>query len=344
MSTYLLLGAGFSANYGYPTARDLEQLILGKQEVQQDSELRKIVLNNSQGFEYALEELRCLAENGNSEDMNRYKLFQKLIKDIFCTLNAKHGFFINPFENGNMGKFLHKFDGIFTLNQDLLIEILTDGTTAEFLQPGIKSRDWKNENPLNSIRSKEHIYTYIKKLLPEVDLPQAQALAKFYIKLHGCTNIVTEDGDLMVMGCNKEDLINSHYLLRYYFDIFKDKLFESQGRLLIIGYSFRDKHVNSVLMEAIERGLKFYICDPSTELNLKNIVENIWEADESLETKYKKDKNCIRNILAIGIISYSTKKFIEIVPVGIEHDESKWSEEYNRIKHEFFCSQDELVG
>lgn len=344
MGNYLLLGAGFSANYGYPTARDLEQLILGNVEVQKDEELRKIILKNSNGFEYALDELRCLAENqGVLENTRRYKAFQALIKNIFCRLNEEHGSNIDYFVYNSMLRFLRKFDGIFTLNQDLWIEMLTDGSNCEFLQPGIKPRNWKNENPTNSLHNKQHIYNYTKKLISQGSLPKAQDLNKFYIKLHGCTNIITENSDLMVMGCNKQDRINSHYLLQYYFDIFQEKLFESQGRLFIIGYSFRDKHVNEVLIQAIERGLRFYVCDPSLKLNLKNIIENIWETDESLKTKYK-DENCIRNILAKGIISYSTKKFIEIVHSNSQHNEKKGSEEYNRIRQEFFCSQDELVG
>jgi phosphatidylserine/phosphatidylglycerophosphate/cardiolipin synthase-like enzyme len=44
---------------------------------------------------------------------------------------------------------------------------------------------------------------------------------------------------------------------------FENALSAADSRLLVIGYGFRDKHVNEVLERAIAKGLRLFVIDPN---------------------------------------------------------------------------------
>ncbi len=111
----------------------------------------------------------------------------------------------------------------------------------------------------------------------------------FLIKLHGSYNWKSYDGsDMMVIGRGKRKQIHKEPLLTYYYDLFKEVLFQDQRRLLVIGYGFGDEHINSVLSEAVrEHKLKIYILSPESPKSFKEKLcdgsqksedtINIWE-------------------------------------------------------------------
>jgi hypothetical protein len=86
-----------------------------------------------------------------------------------------------------------------------------------------------------------------------------------HYKLHGSTNWTGGGGGggrLLIMGGNKAVEINQHPLLNWYHRQFRDYL-ACARRLMIIGYSFSDTHINQALIDATKKGrTEIFIVDP----------------------------------------------------------------------------------
>jgi SIR2-like domain len=68
----------------------------------------------------------------------------------------------------------------------------------------------------------------------------------------------------MVIGTNKGRLLESEPLLNWYLQLFEEALQRAQA-LLVIGYSFRDPHINHGIVEAAKsNGLRLYVMSPQT--------------------------------------------------------------------------------
>jgi len=85
-----------------------------------------------------------------------------------------------------------------------------------------------------------------------------------YFKLHGSSNWLSENGDrLLIMGGNKAVEINQYPLLNWYHQQFKAYLSRPSVRLMIIGYSFSDQHINEAIGQVADASnLSLYIIDP----------------------------------------------------------------------------------
>lgn len=83
-------------------------------------------------------------------------------------------------------------------------------------------------------------------------------------KLHGSSNWKTESGEpMLIMGNGKSGAIQKFPVLKAYHDQFAARLSEAGSRLMVIGYSFQDEHINSVIeLASRERELGSYILDP----------------------------------------------------------------------------------
>lgn len=65
------------------------------------------------------------------------------------------------------------------------------------------------------------------------------------------------------MGGSKPDQISQHPILARYADEFSGCLRRADSRLLIVGYGFRDRHINRVIADAVyQNGLKFFNVSP----------------------------------------------------------------------------------
>ena len=94
-----------------------------------------------------------------------------------------------------------------------------------------------------------------------------------FIKLHGSYNWRTaEPGeDVMVLGGAKEISIARYPILSFYFDVFRSVCRMEGMRLLVVGYSFRDAHVNEIIAQGVrEKGLKLFIIDPKPPSQLRS--------------------------------------------------------------------------
>jgi hypothetical protein len=87
-----------------------------------------------------------------------------------------------------------------------------------------------------------------------------------YFKLHGSTNWIggpDSQDRLLIMGGNKAVEINQCPLLSWYNQRLREYVSRPDTRLMIIGYSFSDHHINRAIMDAADKGgLRLFIVDP----------------------------------------------------------------------------------
>jgi hypothetical protein len=189
---------------------------------------------------------------------------------MFDDLNAGfecHIDFEAPQDRGfPLRKFLTRFDAIFSLNQDLLLELqyrdsvfLSSNTRWAGLDiPGVVPVG----NPsLIDIGDKHR-----RQWKPEPPPYRMDSRSQPYFKLHGSTNWYTSDGrKLLVMGGNKDAMIREHTVLAWYYKTFNWYLSQPNTRIMVIGYSFSDQHINNAIIEASNQGTMtgMFLVDPA---------------------------------------------------------------------------------
>jgi len=157
-------------------------------------------------------------------------------------------------------KLLGHFDAIFTLNQDTLIEQRYTPTNPQrwngMLLPGTTLLDPK-KGELFDLR------------VPD-DPTNFKLASNFqaYFKLHGSSSFrqsAEADDALLIMGGDKLASIDGSVLLKWYRSEFQRFLAIPDTRLVVIGYSFGDQHINELIRQAATagNGLQIFIVDPS---------------------------------------------------------------------------------
>lgn len=254
----LLTGAGFSANWGGFLASEIWGRVLGK--VRDQPALVDALQAHVGDFEGALDHVRgdaqCLRDleeavvevfRDQQQSIDRtsldYREAQKLLGRFGSGLLAQ----------GN--QFASDTDYIFTLNQDLLIEgrralkgfVARSAPTAPGLPDVVEPWDPKA------------VVRVFAKTPADVSLKGKSN----YIKLHGSYNWRLDQNGrkCLVVGGEKLRQLEGIDLLRFYFDVFKRVLAQAL-RLMVIGYSFRDEHINAAISHAIEAtGLTLFLID-----------------------------------------------------------------------------------
>jgi hypothetical protein len=64
------------------------------------------------------------------------------------------------------------------------------------------------------------------------------------------------------MGGRKAINIDQFPILSWYHREFRQFLLRQDARLMVIGYSFGDAHINTAIGEGVDKGLKLFIIDP----------------------------------------------------------------------------------
>jgi hypothetical protein len=247
MTHILLTGAGFTRNWGGWLAKELEGDLLAR--LGDDPQLRKLV-QSSPNYEDALEKARSRGYSGVSVSAEQLNVFERVIKESFWAMNTALGQ-LDTFElSGDFRRsiqgFLSKFDAIFTLNQDLLLELhynpagVKPGRWVGSYFPGLQPEVLPTLHTGEIIRLERQVGT----VGPES--PDRQPI----YKLHGSVEWQDGSGDLFVVGGGKEAYVRSKPLLRRYFEILQEHLQRPNCRLMIVGYGFADDHVNRLLVEA----------------------------------------------------------------------------------------------
>lgn len=287
----LLLGAGFTKNFGGLLANEMWAEIFNHKEIQAQSRIKKLMLND---FDYECVYYSVLEGFKDKEGLlgkiGESIAFEKEEKDTIEKATTAAYMYIDeilrehvinhprPIELNYFNDLIYQIGGqsiryekfyrdeifyhshtdtkkksfIFTLNQDLLFErLFPKNCCANLSIPGI------DNNP-------EWFTTCFNKPLEELDyckLPNEDQLSNkdillegsyFLIKLHGSCNWISYDGsEVMVIGRGKKGKIHKEPLLKLYFEIFENVLSQGRRRLFIIGYGFGDKHVNKIISKAI---------------------------------------------------------------------------------------------
>lgn len=287
----LLLGAGFTKNFGGLLASEMWAEIFNNENIQTQPRIKKLMQNN---FDYesiyysVLEGIKdgkglFLPVEFNDDEKKAVKIATRAAYDRIDEMLIEHQISNYTKWNSTVNRLLLEFGKtnnrgfIFTLNQDLFIERFYQNPVrdparrfynARLSIPGIdKYPVWfmgEEDNPFNGTPTEEEVkqfYTlkddeyYALPNKNKFNSKEGSLLKEgsyFLIKLHGSYNWISSDGsDMMVIGRGKSKQIHKEPLLSCYYDLFKEVLSQDQRRLFIIGYGFGDEHINSVLSEAV---------------------------------------------------------------------------------------------
>lgn len=340
MRYYLLTGAGFSANWGGWVASEAFEYLLGCPEILADDRLRDLLWDYQLkgGFEDALAELQTGHSAGLAQQWSDKELinFQNAVGRMFDDMSRSFKGradleFLQPpnltyttversqIAERTVRRFLQRFPVIFTLNQDLLLEHLYLSkpevrTAARPELPGLeriadasapRGESWAD----SSWRPNGN--------QPTVFREGSQA----YVKLHGSSNWYAEDGRrVLIIGGSKQQAIGTFPILGSYLRAFEDTLTTPGSRLLVIGYGFRDVHVNEVLERAIAKGLRLFVIDPKG-------AELAFELNETRKNRQITAPTPLEAMWRQGVIGGSRRRLSEIF--GVDHTE------YNKIARFF---------
>jgi hypothetical protein len=267
----LMTGAGYTRNFGGFLAEDMWAKILNK--VKNSADLKRILSND---FDY--ESAYHKVHDGDYSDDDKeaintaifeaYRKLDDIAQNYISATNASKAEILHGakkiIDRLTWGEGINFF---FTLNQDLFVERLISDTNMPITTPymprffipiSIDSQLPINDADFKTVPTQDELDT----------TKHATTLSPnefHYIKLHGSFGWKSSDGsNKLVIGRNKENQIVDEPLLLWYSDLFKQVLFQGERKLLIIGYGFRDDHINEPIAEAIERhGLKLYIISPT---------------------------------------------------------------------------------
>jgi hypothetical protein len=265
ISHILLTGAGFSYNWGGYLAKEAFDYLLGVTE--QDDDLRRVLWADRAkgfGFEVTLSRLRRSLEKQYSPQVeqdlqNMTTAVRRMFGDMWLAFGQTP--FDEPSDNPRLGitRFLTRFDAIFTLNQDTLLEThylplvgQEDFAKNSYQGPRYMGADRPGLIPAMESLTFGSLASRIPLFKAGEDLsgvPHTQP----YIKLHGSIDIQDGRNMMLILGGDKEADIAKHPLLEAYHEQFRSRLNTPGARLMIIGYSFADRHINRIILELSRR-------------------------------------------------------------------------------------------
>ncbi|MGF6735745.1 hypothetical protein OKW50_007918 [Paraburkholderia youngii] len=272
MSHLLLLGAGFSRNWGGWLASEAFEYLVGCAEILESEDLRRLLWRHQAtgGFENALAELQFANRNDPANSGPNLQALQRAVTRMFDDMNS--GLFdlanieFQQHVDGQLRTFLTRFDAIFTLNQDVLLEhhhmhppdnmMLLSGRRWTGPQlPGLRPEPAAGDQPNQSWGQRVWVPTGDN---------QVDRGSQPFFTLHGSSNWRTVAGDpMLIMGGEKVREIGLHPILTWYADMFDEYLARPDSRLVVIGYGFRDAHINGAITRAIEQnGLRLFAISP----------------------------------------------------------------------------------
>jgi hypothetical protein len=258
MANILLTGAGFSRNWGGWLANEVFEYLLGVDGLH--PRVRRMLWDHKEkktGFEGVYTALKGAATNPT--ELEIFMQFDMAVSGMF---HVMRGGFQSATIHSDIRKFLGRFEAIFTLNQDTLMEqkylaigsddfrSQSDGVFFGAEAPGIRKAEDKEWMPPGLYTPADPPFTIRERHQP-------------YFKLHGSSNWAASDNGrlMLILGGSKEIEIPKYPLLAWYFDEFRRRIVGNQ--VVIIGYSFSDDHINNILRASANNGTRYFIIDPS---------------------------------------------------------------------------------
>lgn len=277
---YLLLtGAGFTKNFGAPLATEFKKFVLF--DIKNDKEILKVWSKHS-NFEDAY-----VAVMTSNLSPDQKKLAHSSLMNAFSTHLNKS--FEHKIYNQSLDLFRREFIEFFfkkqkllyffTLNQDNFIEhISSKFGDIEFNIPGVEFNDPNDihifSNPfvrwgIISSNAAEKSEKYLSRI------KRNNGKNLIYIKLHGSSKWRTENTRILVVGADKEKSIKTYPILNHYSNVFCEQLSVKNSKILIIGYSFSDAHINQMLKKSyLENELEIYLMYPTYQ-EIENKINDI---------------------------------------------------------------------
>jgi len=270
VDTILLTGAGFTANFGGFLAKEMWSKIYNNPKLNSAGNV-KLELRKNFDFEDVYSKVidgrppfqpgeATLLEEVMSE---AYILMDEVVKQPGrVDSSGVHPADLRRFLEYFTQTTTHESGACFTLNQDLFLERQIGwqplGPATMRFKGDFGNLDWKD---LDSGTPKH--------LPPQGELEDfishlSEGFA--FVKLHGSLRWASSDGkDTKIIGINKRESIEKIPLLKWYFGLFEQALFRHGVKLVVVGYGFRDKHINACIVKAIrENGLKLYVVSPES--------------------------------------------------------------------------------
>jgi hypothetical protein len=334
-NTVLMTGAGYTKNFGGFLAEDMWEKIFNHKDVQDKPALKKLHFDND-SFDY--ESVYHKVCNGDYSPKEK-EAIHIAIREAYEELDviaqnyipvrddSKHNVLIGAEKIIDyLTRDMSQINFFFTLNQDLFVERLISCKCKNITRPAFEGRIFipkltGSQRPLDKNKDFVNVPTGDKldTIKHATDLSHLEC---HYIKLHGSFDWKSSGPDrpeMMVIGRNKEEQIADELLLTRYLDLFEQVLFQGGIKLLIIGYGFRDNHINEVITKAIgeEYGLKLYIMSTAKPKEFKKEL-------------IKADKVYGKQILK-GISGYFQSSFGDLFPPD-GSETPKWRE----LKKTFF--------
>lgn len=264
----LLTGAGFTKNFGGLLGSEMWNKIFNNPILDNCPKIKKELRGN-----FDFEDVYSNVLN-NDDYLNERKEFQNVVKESYDDMERPIKNFTS---NGILREFMKLFGLVFTLNQDLFLENLT---TEEIRFPlGLNGSGSEYQDYREKISSGKKLTPSDTVVLPTEKYIKENEKTFFtntggysYIKLHGSNGWLSFDGNnQLVLGTNKLEDLRKEPLLNWYLDIFEQSIFRDDAKILIVGYGFRDDHINDRLVKSIEQyNTKIYILDPSNPEVLRN--------------------------------------------------------------------------
>ncbi len=325
----LLTGAGFTKNFGAPLADEISGLIFNDENIQNNKKLREL-FQKEHNYEDIYQKI-IQSSDFNQTEKNIFNVaIQSAYKDIddrilYGKLSQTN---FDMFEN-----LIRRFDKrrggsgyIFTLNQDLFIERMScDIPDYNMTLPGVSTHVHSSTEPLNQIINEDkRIFIpdefEINRIKQEYEV-KLHKINLSYIKLHGSQEWFSKDTvSSMVIGREKSNQINAISILKWYFQLFKSQLSVDNTKVLIIGYGFKDNHINSA----------FHNVNKNKKLQL--YVVGIKPKEEFMNTLSKRDIHLGDQIINLIKGYYSTS-----INELFSNDGSKnFHPEWNKILKNFF--------
>jgi len=270
MNCVLLTGAGFTKPFGGYLASEMWAAILNQPEVQNSSGLLEGMRNflnyeefygiiQERGTEREKKDLNAAIRNAFKEMDDNIRTNKPARAKPCCT-------FITRIVQDQPPSF------IFTLNQDLFFERYYSWEKVTAF-PGLPDHIhlYKQSNPQDSSTFRLRLPTG-EQLASRKDEVFRKGFAEIaYVKLHGSQGWLSHDeSDAMVMGTQKAALIANEPLLTWYFWLFEQVINRPDTRLVVVGYGFRDEHINLCIVNAMKNGLKLHVISPQLPQDFKN--------------------------------------------------------------------------
>lgn len=289
----LLTGAGFTYNFGGLLAGRMQGEIYNKIDFDRHPALHGLLIQEPE-LDYESLYIRVMSGGYTQEDQ---AALQKAVFDAYMELDeavcdyfrarryasdSNYPDMLNFYRS-----FLQWFGGaegevvrgyFFTLNQDLFME-RWDDAWRRFWMPGMPCAQVRFSAPpygeYQPWPVDQRLYVPTAEELDAIKRADARRVSVsgrlHYVKLHGSLNWWSKrdkktDKAIMVIGGKKDDQIADEPLLAWYWDLFERALCGQNRRLWIIGYSFRDEHINRVIAQAIrDCHLRWFSISPSPQ-------------------------------------------------------------------------------